>query len=111
AVDGFPGDDPAPGIEDPHQRVGGDGLARSAFADDAEPFPLGELEADAVDGVDVAPPRAEGDIEVADREHAYVLRRGSTISRRPSPRRLNVKTASSSQRPGKRAIHHSPEIM
>ena len=37
--------------------------------------------------------------------------RGSTISRRQSPSKLNVKTANISAIPGKKASHHSPETI
>src|SRR4029077_16819594 len=44
-------------------------------------------------------------------DHAHVLRCGSTRSRKPSPSRLKQNTAIISAPPGKKAIHHSPEMM
>src|SRR5664279_2601869 len=41
----------------------------------------------------------------------YVLRWGSTMSRRPSPSRLKQNTAIIKARPGNSAIHHSPDTM
>src|SRR6202000_2100239 len=50
------------------------------------------------------------DVEQRKRRH-HVLRCGSTMSRNPSPRRLKQNTAIISARPGKNAIHHSPDTM
>jgi hypothetical protein len=41
----------------------------------------------------------------------HVRRCGSTMSRRPSPKRLKQNTATIRARPGKNAIHHSPDTM
>src|SRR5262245_53818761 len=45
------------------------------------------------------------------RKRAHVRLRGSTMSRSPSPSRLKQNTAIIRAAPGKKAIHHSPEIM
>src|SRR5205814_5255563 len=61
----------------------------------------------------VEPARHEMDVEIFDRQQAHLpvaLRRGSRMSVRPSPSRLNPRTTAISARPGKVATHHSPLI-
>ncbi len=53
-----------------------DGLARTAFAHDAEAFALIEREADAADGVDGAAILAEADLEVLDVDEWHDRTRG-----------------------------------
>src|SRR5262249_36871982 len=57
---------------------------------------------------------AELDRKISDRERrdrGHVRLRGSTMSRNPSPSRLKQNTATIRARPGKNAIHHSPDTM
>ena len=56
-----------------------------------------------------ARPELQGQIPHFQEIHVRIL--GSMMSRRPSPSRLKVNTASISTAPGKSATHHSPEMM
>ena len=98
----------APGaVEDPHHRVGGHRLAGAGLADDADGLALGDGDVDVLDRAHDAAPRREFDGEIADVEQraarvmVHVRRCGSTMSRRPSPRRLKQNTATISAAPGK----------
>src|SRR5713101_4770728 len=130
--------DLAGAVEYPHHRVGGDGFSRAGFADDAERLAFGDSDVDVLHRLDDAAPGGEFHGEIVDVEQRlrghgsaliclsmifsenrfplfrimlYVLRCGSTMSRKPSPSRLKQNTAIISARPGNSAIHHSPDTM
>ena len=70
------GTDAAAGIEDAHQGVGGDGFARSRFADYAKRLAGAEIEGDAAHRLDRAATGAETDDQILDRKHDGLLRCG-----------------------------------
>src|SRR6185437_511364 len=91
----------------PHDRQGGDALAAAALADDAEHLALGDLEADVVDGGDLAASAGEDGSQVLHREqaHCWIFSLGSSTSRRPSPSRFKPITVIASAAPGTAMIH------
>ena len=104
-------------IEDAHHGVGRHRLAGARFADDADGLAFVDSEVHLAHRRDCAVARGEFDCQIGHieerllRAHAQVLRWGSTMSRRPSPSRLKVNTASINASPGNSATHHSPEMM
>src|SRR5262249_55424640 len=85
--------------EQPHHRERGHRLARARLADDAEDLAGFDVNVDAMQD------REPGDLElqVLDLEQAQCrsrCRRGSKMSRRPSPIRLRPSTVTTMQRPG-----------
>src|SRR4051812_13306729 len=62
-------------------------------------------------GPEERPQTASRRTHLAHRRLHHVRLIGSTMSLRPSPIRLKQNTASMSARPGKSAIHHSPDTM
>ena len=91
------------GGQEAHDRERRHGLARPGLADDPQPFPFVEGEADAPQGGLL--PTAEGDAQVRDFEvaHRISLSLGSSRSRRPSPRRLKPMVVTAIARPGQSA--------
>ena len=106
--------DDAPGRvgDEPHERHGGDRLARTGLADDAEGLVAVEREAHAVHGLDDAGMREEVRRQVGDFEeafgHAYSLSLGSVASRSPLPNEMKPNTVITRARQGNSSIHHWP---
>ena len=96
---------PGAGIDQARDEAAERALARSAFADDAETFPLGEIEADVVDRDNRAClPSAPledlaeaGDVSTAD---ACTRRSGATRQTAAEPRRNRLHAAGSASRTG-----------
>ena len=104
----------------------GHALAAARLADDTERLVRRHIEAHAVDGMDEAGRGGELDPQVTDGEEGVAgrrgrrdeirddlghrLSRGSSASRRPSPRRLNPSTARMMAMPGKSAVKAAPEV-
>jgi hypothetical protein len=106
-------------VENAHDGIGGNRFSGAGFADDTERLALCERDIDLLDRANDAAAGRKLDGNVLDFEKRcvahvpapYVLRCGSTMSRRPSPKRLKQNTASISASPGNSAIHHSPETI
>ena len=97
--------DAAGRIENAHHRIGGDRFARSGFADQRDGLALGDGEADivqrahdAASGCGIRPTEPS---TIERRCGVHVRLRGSTMSRKPSPRRLKQNTAIISASAGK----------
>ena len=108
--------DPPGRIDEADDRRTRYGLAGAGFAHDAEHLALGDVEGDAVDGLQNPASRDELDAQVPDGEDwfchdSFLSHRsfGLSASRSQSPRRLMASTRSASAMPGKATIHHSPE--
>src|SRR5215218_263061 len=91
----------------PHQR----GLTAAGFADHAEDAPARQRELDTIQDLRHAFIRPDRKAQVPDlengRAHRERLRRGSTMSRRPSPSRLKPSTVRKIARPGKVENHQA----
>src|SRR5260221_11690644 len=114
AEDDAAGGDPRRRVEDAHDGEGGDRFAGAGLADDTQRLAARQREADPLEGAYRARPGAEFHRQIVNGEKrhlAHVRILGSTISRSPSPSRLKQKTASIRAMPGKKAHHHSPEMM
>src|SRR5262249_20019113 len=92
-----------------HDGIGGDRLARSAFADERDGFAGLDAERHAVDGLDPAVWRRKLHVQSLDgqRPHDYnrFAMRGSVMSRSPSPRRLTARTVIDRNSAGKKTTN------
>ena len=97
--------------DEAHDRQRRDALAAAQFADKAEMLALAEMKIDAVDRLGDAVARVEVRLQSIDAEKivlsygwrpsaAYILIRGSSRSRSPSPRKLNPAASTKIARPG-----------
>src|SRR6185437_59535 len=86
-------------------------FAGAGFADHAQHLAGADLERHIVDRDKLGPPCREFDAQMFDAEQRLRHQRslGLSASRSQSPRRLTDSTSSTSARPGKMVIHHSPE--
>ena len=108
-------DDPAGPLDEPHDRERRDALAAPGLADDAQGLAVADPEADPVDGLDHAVLGEEVGPQVLDGEEiptvgaalghqlVSIRWRGSSASRRPSPRKLAASTTRTSVMPGYQA--------
>src|SRR5437016_2495886 len=94
-------------LEQADDREPGDRLARAGLADDAEDFARCNGKRDVIQRGERAAPRRKFDFEVDDLEDHRSF--GFRASRSQSPSRLTESTSTTSARPGKTVIHHSPE--
>ena len=103
----FAGGD-APGrLEQADDREPGDGFAGAGLADDPQDFAWRNGKRDVIQRRERAAPRREFDLETLDLQNHRSL--GFRASRSQSPSRLTESTSTTSARPGKTVIHHSPE--
>ncbi len=93
-----------------HHRGTGHRFASTAFADDAQGLAWRELQRNIVERHQRSPSIGELDAHAAELEQGHLYRsRGLRTRRAQSPRRLIASTITTSNAPGKIAIHHSPE--
>src|ERR1700726_1638533 len=110
------------GIEDPPGRARRRGgveaknrqcrhaLSAAGFADNAECFTLGEAKTDIVDGGEPAAFATKLNRQVVDLEkiaHVSTFRRGSRVSRKPSPSKFMPSVARLMATPGNNMIHQA----
>ena len=93
-----------------HHRLGGHGLAGARFADHADDLARADREGDVLDGMGAVRAARQADREAVDGEdgrgvghlspHTRLAKRGSSVSRRPSPSMLMASTANARKTPG-----------
>src|SRR5262249_44791829 len=95
--------------QEPHHRLRGHGFARSRLANHAQDLAGSDLEADVLDGMGAVGAARQTHREVSDGQngcgaahgaHTLLAKRGSRVSRSPSPSMLTASTANARNRPG-----------